>query len=47
MLDDELVGAIKDRATIAVEDAVTFAKGSGVPDPAAATSYVFAEGSPR
>ena len=47
LLDDEKVAEIKALATNAVEDAVGFAKDSATPDPASATSYVFAEGSPR
>jgi acetoin:2,6-dichlorophenolindophenol oxidoreductase subunit alpha len=42
LLGDADVTAIRDRATAAVEEAVTFAKNSPTPDPAAATDYVFA-----
>ena len=41
VLDDAKVAEIKDLVTNAVEDSITFAKGSAVPDPASATSYVF------
>ncbi len=47
LLDDEKVAEIKALVTNAVEDAVRFAKDSATPDPASATSYVFAEGSHR
>lgn len=47
LLDDEKVREIRALVVNAVEDAVSFAKDSPVPDPASATSYVFAEGSPR
>lgn len=42
ILDDDSVAAIKQSAVARVEDAVEFAKGSPTPDPAAATSYLFA-----
>jgi acetoin:2,6-dichlorophenolindophenol oxidoreductase subunit alpha len=41
-LDDAAVARIKDAARERVEDAITYAKNSPVPDPASATSYVFA-----
>ena len=47
LLDDDKVAEIKDLCVNAVEDGVRFAKDSPLPDPAAATSYVFAEGAPR
>jgi pyruvate dehydrogenase E1 component alpha subunit len=47
LLDDEKVAEIKALVVNAVEDAVSFAKDSPVPDPASATSYVFAQGSHR
>jgi pyruvate dehydrogenase E1 component alpha subunit len=42
LLDDEKVAEIKALCVSAVEDAVAFAKDSAIPDPATATSYVFA-----
>jgi pyruvate dehydrogenase E1 component alpha subunit len=42
LLDDAGIAAIRERATTAVEDAVTFAKGSATPDPLSATDHVFA-----
>jgi pyruvate dehydrogenase E1 component alpha subunit len=42
VLDDERVAQVKDSARARVEDAIDFAKSSPVPDPADATSYVFA-----
>lgn len=42
LLDDDKVDEIKRLCSTAVEDAITFAKGSAIPDPATATSYVFA-----
>ncbi len=42
LLDDEKVDEVKRLVNTAVEDAVTFAKDSPIPDPATATSYVFA-----
>jgi pyruvate dehydrogenase E1 component alpha subunit len=42
MLDDAGVAAIREKAASAVEDAVSFAKGSSTPDPTSATDYVFA-----
>jgi pyruvate dehydrogenase E1 component alpha subunit len=42
ILDDTKVDEIKREATGRVEEAVTFAKDSPLPDPADATSYVFA-----
>jgi pyruvate dehydrogenase E1 component alpha subunit len=41
-LADAAVARIKDAAKERVEDAITYAKNSPVPDPASATSYVFA-----
>jgi len=42
LLDDAQVAQIQEQASSRVEDAVTFAKGCPTPDPATATSYVFA-----
>ena len=42
VLDDDAVDRIRRSASERVEDAVAFAKGSPLPDPASATSYVFA-----
>ena len=42
LLDDASVAEIKKQATDRVEDAITFAKDSPLPDPADAASYVFA-----
>ena len=42
LLDDAKVEEIKEAATAAVEEAVTFAKDSPLPDPANATDHVFA-----
>jgi acetoin:2,6-dichlorophenolindophenol oxidoreductase subunit alpha len=42
LLDDEKVDEIKRLVNTAVEDAVTYAKSSPVPDPATATDHVFA-----
>ena len=42
LLDDEKVDEIKRLVNVAVEDAITYAKGSPIPDPATATDYVFA-----
>jgi len=42
LLDDAGVASIKATATSRVEDAISFAKSSPAPDPATATSYVFA-----
>ncbi|MGZ4536142.1 MAG: thiamine pyrophosphate-dependent dehydrogenase E1 component subunit alpha, partial [Nocardioidaceae bacterium] len=42
VLDDSDVARIRDRASARVEEAIAFAKGSDVPDPVSATSYVFA-----
>ncbi|HEY0774641.1 MAG TPA: thiamine pyrophosphate-dependent dehydrogenase E1 component subunit alpha [Nocardioidaceae bacterium] len=42
VLDDAKVAQAKEEASSRVEDAVAFAKGSTIPDPATATSYVFA-----
>ena len=42
VLDDDSVAQIKNAARERVEDAIDFAKNSPVPDPASATSYVFA-----
>jgi pyruvate dehydrogenase E1 component alpha subunit len=42
LLDDDSVARIKAEASERVEDAVTFAKDSPLPDPAQATAYVFA-----
>lgn len=42
LLDDDAVARIKAAAGERVEDAVAFAKDSPLPDPASATSYVFA-----
>jgi acetoin:2,6-dichlorophenolindophenol oxidoreductase subunit alpha len=42
LLDDAAVTRIREEAAERVEDAVTFAKDSPEPDPATATSYVFA-----
>ncbi len=47
LLDDAKIAEIKQAASSAVEEAVTFAKNSPTPDPATATSYVFAEGATR
>jgi pyruvate dehydrogenase E1 component alpha subunit len=47
LLDDPAVEQIKAEAVAKVEDAVTFAKESPVPDPAEARRYVFAEGGTR
>lgn len=47
LLDDERCAAIRDDATTHVEDAITFAKQSAVPDPADAGKYVFARGADR
>ncbi|MFF5289028.1 thiamine pyrophosphate-dependent dehydrogenase E1 component subunit alpha [Paractinoplanes globisporus] len=44
LLDDAAAAAIRESATERVEDAVTFAKESPVPDPAGALRYVFASG---
>jgi pyruvate dehydrogenase E1 component alpha subunit len=41
-LDDDAAARIKDAASERVEDAITYAKNSPGPDPASATSYVFA-----
>jgi pyruvate dehydrogenase E1 component alpha subunit len=42
VLDDDAVAATKKDCQDRVEEAIAFAKGSPLPDPAAATSYVFA-----
>ncbi|HEX6919858.1 MAG TPA: thiamine pyrophosphate-dependent dehydrogenase E1 component subunit alpha [Actinomycetes bacterium] len=42
LLDDGKVAQIKEAASARVEEAIAFAKDSPVPDPADATSYVFA-----
>jgi acetoin:2,6-dichlorophenolindophenol oxidoreductase subunit alpha len=42
LLDDAEVTRIREEASAKVEDAITFAKDSPEPDPATATSYVFA-----
>lgn len=42
VLDDETVTRIRSAASERTEDAIAFAKNSPVPDPASATSYVFA-----
>ena len=42
ILDDATVARIRDTAVERVEDAVAYAKNSPLPDPASATSYVFA-----
>ncbi len=42
ILDDSAVADIRTEASTAVADAIQFAKDSPLPDPAAATSYVFA-----
>jgi pyruvate dehydrogenase E1 component alpha subunit len=42
ILDDDAAARIKAEASERVEDAVTFAKDSPLPDPAQATAYVFA-----
>ncbi len=42
ILDDATVARIRDAAVERVEDAVAYAKNSPLPDPASATSYVFA-----
>jgi pyruvate dehydrogenase E1 component alpha subunit len=42
VLDDGQVAAIKKESQDRVEEAITFAKNSPLPDPADATSYVFA-----
>jgi pyruvate dehydrogenase E1 component alpha subunit len=42
VLDDDGVAATKKDCQDRVEEAIAFAKGSPLPDPAAATSYVFA-----
>jgi pyruvate dehydrogenase E1 component alpha subunit len=42
VLDDASVTRIRESATQRVEDAIRFAKDSPLPDPASATSYVFA-----
>lgn len=42
VLDDETVGRIRSAAAERVEDAISYAKSSPLPDPASATSYVFA-----
>ena len=42
VLDDDRVAQVKDAARARVEDAIDFAKNSPLPDPARATSYVFA-----
>ncbi len=42
ILDDAAVTSVREAASARVEDAVTFAKDSPVPDPASATSDVFA-----
>ena len=42
LLDDGKVAAVRSEAQDRVEDAIAFAKSSPVPDPAGATSYVFA-----
>ena len=42
VLDDDAVQRIRAAATDRVEDAIAFAKSSPLPDPASATSYVFA-----
>jgi TPP-dependent pyruvate/acetoin dehydrogenase alpha subunit len=42
LLDDAKADEIRRMASTAVEDAITFAKNSPTPDPADATSYVFA-----
>lgn len=42
LLDDDKVDEVKRLCSTAVEDAVTFAKGSAIPDPSTATHYVFA-----
>jgi pyruvate dehydrogenase E1 component alpha subunit len=44
LLDDAVRIAIRDEASARVEDAITFAKNSPVPDPADAHRYVFASG---
>lgn len=43
VLDDDAAAAARGDAVAAVEDAIDFAKDSPHPDPAGATSYVFAE----
>jgi pyruvate dehydrogenase E1 component alpha subunit len=43
LLDDAKVAEIKDLASSAVESSIAFAKDSPLPDPAAATSYVFTD----
>ncbi len=42
VLDDEIVARVRQESADLVEDAVTYAKQSPVPDPATATSYAFA-----
>jgi pyruvate dehydrogenase E1 component alpha subunit len=42
VLDDAKAAQVKEQASSRVEDAIAFAKDSAVPDPASATSYVFA-----
>jgi pyruvate dehydrogenase E1 component alpha subunit len=42
VLDDDRVAAIRTECMDRVEEAVAFAKNSPMPDPAGATSYVFA-----
>jgi pyruvate dehydrogenase E1 component alpha subunit len=42
VLDDEKIARIKEEASAQVEDAIAFAKGSAIPDPAHATAYVYA-----
>jgi len=42
LLDDDKVDEIRRLVNTAVEDAVTFAKSSPIPDPSTATDYVFA-----
>ena len=42
VLDDDAVHRIRSTAADRVEDAIAYAKSSPLPDPASATSYVFA-----
>jgi acetoin:2,6-dichlorophenolindophenol oxidoreductase subunit alpha len=43
VLDDARVEAVRDRAVAQIEEAITFAKDSDIPDPADVMQYVFAE----